>query len=593
MAQIQAPDGSIVEFPDGTDDATIISVMKKNFGQGQTPPEQSGWHGDHSALGLSGNAGSDLASIGAGLLRGIGKAGEVTAGGILNGANMVLPESMQLGKNPVGQKSMEAAAAFPSQVGQAVSGAGHFVNGAVADTLRHSPLKDYMKMNPQDVADADNVAKTMQPFETVGGIAQAAYDKPVTSLANASAMFTGGAGLAARAPMLGGKAGLLANGLRTASEFTNPVNVIGKPIKAGSKGFANMLAPKITPERQKLIDILDSEGVSATAGQKTGNDRLRYAESMLGGGKMQNVIDAQGEQFTKAALNRAGIDSMRASPKTMSKGFTDIGNKFDELGKRNNLIPDVTLAKDISGSVTDYANNAPQSMQPKLVGKLANDILTASQNGMTGTQYNAFTSELGEVARSAGSNDPHLRDVYYGLKSALDDAMERSIAQNNPTDLGEFRDVRNKYRNILVLEKAANGAGENAAQGLINPSALRNATVQKHGLRNYATGEGDFADLARAGEGVLKPVPNSGTAQRILAAGVPSALAAGLVNPVAGMTGLVAAMAPYVSGKALMSKPIQKLLSSGSKKAKPFNDQTAMRAMLLQQIAAPAMATQQ
>lgn len=30
--EIEAPDGSIVEFPDGTDDAKIISVMRKNFG---------------------------------------------------------------------------------------------------------------------------------------------------------------------------------------------------------------------------------------------------------------------------------------------------------------------------------------------------------------------------------------------------------------------------------------------------------------------------------------------------------------------------------------------------------------------------------
>lgn len=35
--QIQAPDGSLIEFPDGTDDATIKSVMAKSFGAPQKP----------------------------------------------------------------------------------------------------------------------------------------------------------------------------------------------------------------------------------------------------------------------------------------------------------------------------------------------------------------------------------------------------------------------------------------------------------------------------------------------------------------------------------------------------------------------------
>lgn len=48
MIQIQAPDGSIVEFPDGTDDATITSVMAKSFPapQQQAPQQQDqrwGW----------------------------------------------------------------------------------------------------------------------------------------------------------------------------------------------------------------------------------------------------------------------------------------------------------------------------------------------------------------------------------------------------------------------------------------------------------------------------------------------------------------------------------------------------------------------
>lgn len=31
MIEVEAPDGTIIEFPDGTDDATIDRVMRENF----------------------------------------------------------------------------------------------------------------------------------------------------------------------------------------------------------------------------------------------------------------------------------------------------------------------------------------------------------------------------------------------------------------------------------------------------------------------------------------------------------------------------------------------------------------------------------
>jgi hypothetical protein len=115
---------------------------------------------------------------------------------------------------------------------------------------------------------------------------------------------------------------------------------------------------------------------------------------------------------------------------------------------------------------------------------------------------------------------------------------------------------------MLTLERAVTGAGENAAQGLISPSQLRNATVNTQGRRNYARGTGDFAELARAGEGVMKPMPNSGTAGRFRAqnvgAGVLSTLGAvggtSMGGPVTGIAGAaVGAMAPRVIGQLMMS----------------------------------------
>ncbi len=339
-------------------------------------------------------------------------------------------------------------------------------------------------------------------------------------------------------------------------------------------GVAPALARRaVTPlpvgqERRGLLDTMRQEGVNLTGGQASGRNGLRYLESELGGGRIHAINEQQGEQFTRAALKRAGISADRASPEVIDHAFKRIGNQFDTLGARNNLVPDVTLANDISTAVTGFTNRVPPSMQPKLVGKLASDILTATQNGMSGKQYVSFSSELGREARKA--TDPYVRDAYYDLKNSIDAAMERSIAKNNPSDLGGFKEARNQYRNMIVLEQAATGAGEKAAEGLISPSALRNATVTKHGRRNYARGEGDFADLARAGEATMKPLPQSGTAPRTaaraLGMSLPSILGGGAgatVSPEMAMAGMVAgASVPYAVGRGLLARPMQRYLGN-------------------------------
>ena len=81
----------------------------------------------------------------------------------------------------------------------------------------------------------------------------------------------------------------------------------------------------VSVERQGLLATMKQEGVDLTAGQATGSKTLRYAESELGGSKGASFMEKQDEQFTKAALKRAGIDANRATPEVMDQAFTRIG----------------------------------------------------------------------------------------------------------------------------------------------------------------------------------------------------------------------------------------------------------------------------
>lgn len=323
------------------------------------------------------------------------------------------------------------------------------------------------------------------------------------------------------------------------------------------------------PERQALVNTLRNEGVDLTAGQATGSRPLQWAESTFGdmpgsGGRPATTQARQAEQFTGAALRRAGEVADRATPPVIDNAFTRIGNQFETVGRRNNVRADMQFANELAQVENEYNSLVGPNMRAPVIENSLNDIWhNIAQNGghLTGQQYNAMTSRLARQARS--TNDPQLREALYGVRHAIDDAFERTLtASGNLTDLAALRQARREYRNLLVLEKAATGPGSATAEGLISPSQLRGATVGQN-RRAYARGHGDFADLARAGEGIMRPLPNSGTAPRQWMQHALSVLGGVLGGTTAGLPGAVAGLAaPGVAGRVLMSRPVQGYLGN-------------------------------
>ena len=340
---------------------------------------------------------------------------------------------------------------------------------------------------------------------------------------------------------------------------------------------------KTSPERLAMADTLKKEGVDITAGQKTGSEKLRYMESELGGMAGQRMMEKQGEQFTRATLKRAGIDADRATPEVMDTAFARIGKDFDDLAARNTVRADPKIATDIRAIRDDYQLTA-NPLQREVLDQVLQDVVTQFQkhNGtLPGEVYKTMRTRIDKAARNAKGNDNELAHAYSELRESLDELMERGIARSNPSDLGAWRKARTQYRNILVIEQAATGAGENAAMGLISPSQLRNATVQKQGRRNYARGQGDFAELSRAGEAIMKALPQSGTAPRTWARNLGTAFPA-LLGGLAGNTalpglgmflgGAVGAGIPTAIGRAMLSGPGRKYLGNQAVSPQPLLD---------------------
>lgn len=483
----------------------------------------------------------------------------ITASGLLGQAGS------SLGKGLVGLAEFPAVAG--QWLGEKAAGGIDTLMGISPEEIakRQAAAQGQMASDPLNPANlGQNVQAITGPFRQPQNTAEKYVD---TAMQFAPSALVGGApgiGMKLASAVAGGLGSEAAGqAAQIAAPEAEPYARLAGALLAGSS--PSMLRRAITPlpispERTALVDSLRHEGVDLTAGQTTGSNTLRYAESELGGASARHFMENQGEQFTHAALTRAGIDAPRATPEVMDHAFTRIGNQFQNLAARNNLPPDARLATDVASTVTDYAALVPAASRAPIVQNLAQDLVNAAQHGMAGDAYNSITSRLARMARN--NKDPQLADALREMRHSLDNAMERHLTATNSPDLPAWREARNQYRNMIVLEKAASGSGENAAQGLISPSALRNATVVEHGRRSYVRGQGDFADLARAGEATMKPLPQSGTAPRtaVRAVGtsIPTILGvlagshAGTEGAILG--GMAGAAVPSAVGKLLLSK---------------------------------------
>ncbi len=340
----------------------------------------------------------------------------------------------------------------------------------------------------------------------------------------------------------------------------------------GTKLAQKFVSPnKIAPHRQAMVDTLNREGVRTTAGQKTGNYNLRYAESELGGRKAGQIVDEQKEQFTSAILKRIGVNANRATPDVIDQAHVQIGGIFDDLTARNTLRVDRQLITDLRAVVDDYQVNTSQMEQIPLIRNKVQDIVKDLMGGsMDGRKYQSIRSELGKMARK--QQNYAAKEALLGVQSSMDDAMERTLAATNPSDIPMWKDARNKWRNLIVVEDAATrGGGEDTAMGLISPAKLQQAAKLNQGKSGYARGQGDFSELARAGNALMTPLPQSGTSPRLMAnlvgtaaRGGSGALIGNMVGgPVGGaIGGGIGAMAPAIKGAAIMSRPGQAFLSN-------------------------------
>jgi len=218
-----------------------------------------------------------------------------------------------------------------------------------------------------------------------------------------------------------------------------------------------------------------------------------------------------------------------------------------------------TDERQMANAIQYYAALTPPTNRIPFIANMFKNIRAISGAPISGNVYQRYRSALEDAARA--SRDPVQSEALRRIRNVLDDAVERGLPQNMQ---GEWRTARREYRNLLAVSRAAGAAGENAANGFISPAQLAAATKAVQGARNFERGRGDLQELARAGQAIMMPLPNSGTPARLAAQSV----GAGVGGLAGGAYG--ALLAPVGSGlaaRAFMSAPVQNYLGANARMA--------------------------
>ncbi|HEX8838240.1 MAG TPA: hypothetical protein VF748_14960 [Candidatus Acidoferrum sp.] len=362
---------------------------------------------------------------------------------------------------------------------------------------------------------------------------------------------------------------------------------------------ADALPPSVAPERSTAVGALRRFGVEPSAGDALGSQFVRSiernADRVFGKG-YHRLKTRVLETFTQAAARSIGEDAKRLTPEIFQRvenrgdvlfqraatslpfpqGFGRQGPNYQSLGD---------VLQKIQQNVNRYQTVDVQARITPLIQDVQEAFFTGDKEGtIDGRTYQALTtygSMLGKATRDTNGNvadyarqiksalNNHLMNyVAYRVREAQSRGRAGGPARAEAIGLAEtyegLQRARREYRNMLILQKAMTGPGEEPAQGLVFPDRLRAALLAgtgQAGRASYATGQGQLAQLANAGTAVIEPYRAPGWERWATghAVGVGLALLSG--GPVSKLAAS-SIIAPELVGKAVNRPLLQNMLKN-------------------------------
>ena len=532
MPIVQMPDGARIEFPDGTS-PEVMSRALQAFASSRQPAQQG--------PGMLETAARAAGQLGAGfnerLAQTLGALPDLYNRGLRAVGLPAMPEGAYTQGIQGGINAVVGQPAAPEgTLEQLARGAGHGIVDTAAILV--------------PAAGAARVATAAgQGGSLAGRLTAALAEQP--AMQTAAGMVGGAVGEASDSP-----------GLGTAAAVATPL------VAALGRRAITPIAAQNSPGRAALVAAADREGIPLTAGQATGSRFLQNVESQLEqlpltSAPQRAIREEQNRQFIRAAMERAGETATDTGPATLNAARDRIGTEIGAIANRNVLQVTPALEgrlQQIEDSLRFVPPEAAAPVQARieqLRGMVIPPPAGAQANPtVPGASYRMLDSELGRSIRNTTDGDR--RAALGQLREELRAAMDQSIS---PQDAADWARARREYANLMVIAQAAGRAGAGAAEGQMSPVALRQALDRSTG-GGYVYGRGDLNELARVGQGLLRPPPDSGTAGRSYA----NALLTGALGGGGGAAGMamggpVGALAG-AAGSLAMPRLVQLLMNS-------------------------------
>lgn len=557
---VHAPNGDVVDFPDGTDDATINEAMSKAYS---------------------------------------GQAGATPNSPVVPQAQQPQTSGPPVAKKPDEELGLYDATTNPIfRGGEALNGLlAHAIGQPGADAVDRAGNSLFPWLGDHTTAELQAQKDAMNASASEAGVKPGlAGDLAGSVLGTAPVTMLPGVG-----PVLGGA---IQGAGQSHSDTPGGVardtivgGALGKAGDVATKMVGGVLNPIVSPYVQRMLDM----GVRLTPGQIAGGIGQRLEDTLqsapgIGDLIMNAKLRGMGD-FNRGLVNQTlkpiGMklpDDVNPGHEAVTYAQTALGNAYDHVlsGVSANIDPQFTadfrrVAQTLSGAPKDIQNHFRDYVSNTLT-PLINGARGGGPGAISGTDLKTLESELGAKASQFMSGDGFQKDLgkaYQGLQGALRD----QVARSNPQVASTISSINQGWANLSRLESAA-GKADVAPGGVITPRQYKGAVNQADTtVRNRASAAGRARGQqdAEAGEAVLGKMPVIDNARRMLVNGAGLAGGAGAimmhVNPMMAIP-LAAGAAAYTKfgqagmQAAMTARPaISRLLGQGVETARPLLDQ--------------------
>lgn len=513
MIEAELPDGTVLEFPDGTNPSVIQSIVKQRLNPTiQTPtiapqltPAEEFANESPIARTIGRTARTGLAGISSladiGLL--VPKTGALLAG---MGAEA-------LGAENLGQ-GLQAWGATPSMRDTTLSIIDQATGGVLQPTGAIDRAGDF----------AGELIASAVPFsrgqQVTSALAPSVIDNPTS---------------------IGGSLAALAN----------PGEVIANQLpSAASRSI--LPVPNVMDEGRRVVDLAKQYdipiGLDDVSDSPFYNTLISEGRTIPFSGAAKQS-ENQLKKFTQAVSKSVGLDTDKLTVESINDAFTNVGKEFDNLTKGKTFTMNDDVAQGLNDILTVAESGGYGADGVKLYSQYVKDLgAVVGQDGVVdGNTLAKLRAKLNAVGRKA--SDQNAKALANELESTISDF----ITDGSPEAL---RQAKYRYKNLLAIEPLAS---KDQLGGQISPSQLlgRVRSVYK---RQFSRGQaGELGDLANIGQYIKETIPNSGTAQRtgaraLLTGNLGVAPFVGMANPVAGALQAGTSLAGIAGNRALQSR---------------------------------------